>query len=240
MELDRYIELLRNDTERIAEVAESVDLRTGIASCPGWGLGDLVHHVGEVHRFWQWVAAERVQRIESDAEIPVRPQPPDVDLVAWFRLGAATLLDTLAKADPTEPVWSWTSQHDMAFIQRRMPQETAVHRWDAESAAGVAGPIDSALAADGIAEFFLLAAANPISGDERIGLAASDTGDRWTADVASGRMQLRQGASNEPVLLSGSASDVLLVLWRRLPLSTLQVSGDVGVATRFLALADLD
>jgi len=239
MDLDRYIELLRNDTERIAEIAESVDLRTKVVSCPEWTLGDLVYHVGEVHRFWQWVAAERIQQMAPDVEAPPRPQPADSDLVAWFRAGAAVLIDTLAQADPAVPVWSWTSQHDMAFIQRRMPQETAVHRWDAESTAERINPIAGDLAADGIEEFFLLASASPTSGDDRIGLSLSDTGDRWTAFVADQRMQLVPGASDEAAVLKGSASDLLLVLWRRLPLDSVRLEGDQEAATRFLSLADL-
>jgi uncharacterized protein (TIGR03083 family) len=240
MDLDEYLDSLCKDSERIAEVAESVDLQTSVAPCPEWTLGDLVYHVGEVHRFWQWVANERVQQMGSDVERPVRPQPEDADLVAWFREGAAMLIDILAKADPTEPVWSWTSQHDMAFIQRRMPQETAVHRWDAESVTGVVSPIDRALAADGIDEFFLLAAAAPVVGKDCIGLAAIDTGDRWSASVSDERMQLTRGASGEDVVLSGTASDLLLVLWRRLPHSALQVNGDDEAAVRFLNLAALD
>ena len=35
--------------------------------------------------------------------------------------------------------------------------------------------------------------------------------------------------------LRGAASDLLLVLWHRLPLSAIEVMGDVGVAERFAA-----
>ena len=41
----------------------------------------------------------------------------------------------------------------MGFVIRRMAQETAIHRWDAESAAGTVTPVESTLASDGIRTF---------------------------------------------------------------------------------------
>jgi uncharacterized protein (TIGR03083 family) len=240
MELDRYLELLRSDSERIADVAASSDLDARVASCPEWTLGDLVYHVGAVHRFWTWVAGERIQRIESDDDVPARPQPDDADLVDWFRNGSDALLATIASPDPSTPVWSWTAQHDMAFIQRRMPQETAVHRWDAESALGGSSPIDEALAADGVDEFFLLVRDNHEPGDERVGLVATDSGDRWTAHVTADDIGIHKGMVDVSATLSGTASDLLLVLWRRLPLSALTVDGEAEVAERFLTRGDLN
>ena len=56
-------------------------------------------------------------------------------------------------ADPATPVWTWATQKNIGFIQRRMCQETAVHRWDAEHAGGRDHSIEPGLAVDGIDEF---------------------------------------------------------------------------------------
>jgi hypothetical protein len=42
------------------------------------------------------------------------------------------------------------------------------------------------------------------------------------------------------VALRGTASDLLLVLWRRLPVDIVEVIGDSSVAERFLLRSDLD
>ncbi len=50
-------------------------------------------------------------------------------------------------------MWTWSPQQDVAFVIRRVTQETAVHRVDAERAAGRDHRIDPELAADGVDEF---------------------------------------------------------------------------------------
>jgi hypothetical protein len=42
------------------------------------------------------------------------------------------------------------------------------------------------------------------------------------------------------VALRGAAVDILLVLWRRMPIDAIEVIGDSSVADRFLLRADLD
>jgi uncharacterized protein (TIGR03083 family) len=242
LDLGRYLELLASDTERIAAVCESTDLASPIASCPGWTLADLAGHVGEVHRFWHWVAREQPQEVGRDTDVP-RSLPPSGPAVGqWLRDGLAELVPLLRDGDPATPVWSWTSQHELAFIQRRMPHETAVHRWDAESVTGAPGPIAADLSADGIDEFFFLAsAAEPTSGRERVRLRATDVGLAWVADVADGRqvLEVSVGDDGAAAELAGTASDLLLVLWRRKPPTEVEVSGDRDSVGRFLDRADL-
>ena len=68
---------------------------------------------------------------------------------------AAALVAELSSVSPDTPVWTFSSSNRTAsFWQRRRAQETAVHRYDAETAAGTPTPIDADLAVDGIDEFF--------------------------------------------------------------------------------------
>src|SRR3712207_7465665 len=49
-------------------------------------------------------------------------------------------------ADPAAPTWSFTTDRTAGFWVRRQALETAVHRWDAQHAAGEPERIDPALA----------------------------------------------------------------------------------------------
>lgn len=240
--LPRRLTLLAEDTDRLASVLERSGFTQRVPSCPDWTLGDLAYHVGEVHRFWTWIARDEVQ----DANAVPRPEvvdPPDAELPRWLRDGVDDLIAVLRDADPSTPVWSWAPQHDMAFIQRRMPHETSVHRWDAEDAAGRHdASIATDLAADGISEYFFLATAEEYAGAARISLHSTDTGHTWTAWLDGGRMRWEIGVEDAPGTLTGSASDLLLTLWRRRGLDEgrVRVSGDRAGVERFLSLADLD
>jgi uncharacterized protein (TIGR03083 family) len=242
LRLSRYLELLESDTERIASTCESADLASPVASCPGWTLGDLAEHVGGVHRFWHWVAREQPLDVGRDTDIPRSQPPPGPAIGQWLRDGLAEFIPLLRDGDPATPLWSWTSQHELAFIQRRMPQETAVHRWDAESVIGAPRPIAADLAADGIEEFFFLAsAADPTEGRERVRLRATDAGHAWVADVVDGMQVLETSDGDDEVEaeIAGSASDLLLVLWRRKRPADAQISGNPNSVRRFLDRADL-
>ncbi|MEO8106089.1 MAG: maleylpyruvate isomerase family mycothiol-dependent enzyme [Actinomycetes bacterium] len=250
LSLDRYLELLQQDSEALAHVLERAEPALPVRTCPGWTLADLGYHVGEVHRFWHWIVREGIQEV-TDANSPNAARPADDELARWLREGLADLLPLLRSVDPQAPAWSWHApQSDMAFIQRRLPHETSVHRWDAQDAAHAAGaappaPLARDLAVDGVAEFFLLGSRERHEIETRMGLRATDTGDVWTASVTNGEWQLVAGIADAPVVLSGTASALLLTLWRRMSPAGrgevgVDVAGDPALARAFLALADLD
>src|SRR5262249_36049341 len=80
------------------------------------------------------------------------PVPPG--LAGWFGAGAAQLREQFRAAGPGEEVGAWSTGPSVGFWQRMQAIEAAVHRWDAENAAGPAQPIDSALAADAVGQTF--------------------------------------------------------------------------------------
>ena len=63
-------------------------------------------------------------------------EPSPAELLAWFEAASATLVEALAAADPSAPVWTFTPDHTVRFWFRRQAHEAAVHRYDAELAAG--------------------------------------------------------------------------------------------------------
>ena len=89
---------------------------------------------------------------------------------------------------------------------------------------------------------FLVEDAHRFAGDGRsVYLRTIDVPAEWT--VTAGEAGATIGAGPPPdaaATVQGEASDLLLVLWRRLPLETVEVSGDHPFAERFLAAADLD
>ena len=136
---------------------------------------------------WFWGAI--VERKLTDPEqVSTAPEPAEADLIEAFRRGARRLVEILAAADPTTPVWTWSSQHDVGFVIRHQVQECAVHRWDAQHAAGRETPIDRAAAADAVDEFLTFSLPEP--GDPNresqqllaadLILATTDTGQAWT------------------------------------------------------------
>lgn len=212
-----------------------------IHACPGWSPADLVWHVGQVHDFWATIVRDRITDVSSVVR-PERPVPED--LVASAERSAARLIDALGSTDPATNVWTWSARHDVGFVVRRMAQETAVHRWDAEQAAGRRHRLEPALARDGIDEFLehfrpdVLAAAPAPGG--RVHLHCGDVDGEWTvsADETGDDVVTRNRAMTD-VALRGDAHDLLLVLWRRVPLTTVDVIGDRDVAERFVSRTDL-
>ena len=238
---DDYIQALRSDGEALASAAEGA-LDRQVPTCPAWTVADLVEHTGFVHRS----KARAVRR--GDTEPPStgyweQPKPPRDALLAWYREGLAELVEVLAAADPGKPVYSWAEDHTAGFWQRRMAQETLVHRYDAEASVDRFTPIDPALAADGVDEFLQVFARlndEPYEGPRGdIAFATSDTGDRWTVSLDDAAHVVAGGTRGE-ASLELPAADLLLVLWRRRPGDTAVITGNADLVTSFVKWNDLD
>src|SRR5262249_25762839 len=156
------------------------------------------------------------------------------------------LVEVLAAADPGERVWNWSSiwPDTAAFWPRRMAHETAVHRYDAEGAAGATHPVETALAAAGVDEFlavhFVEEAAELTGAGEGVLLRTTDSPGAWTVVAGPERATIEPGADGDAAAtIEGGASDLVLVLWRRLPPDAVAISGDRVLAERFLGATDL-
>lgn len=142
----QQVEWFRAEAEAFGRVLETGDLDAPVPACPGWTLTDLTAHLGGVHR---WARGAILTGPGPD-EHPI-PAGRDA-IVAWFAEGAAALHQTLSEADPDAPCWAFADPKVVGFWMRRQAHETCVHRWDAESSQGTPGPIDGALALDGVHE----------------------------------------------------------------------------------------
>lgn len=247
MDPAEHLAALRSATAGLAAAAR-LGTSAPVPSCPGWTVGHLVAHLAVVHH-------RATVAVATAATDPVRaPEgwaraPDDPDLVDWFEREAATMAATLEAAGPDAPAWHWFPDRTVRTWCRRMAHETVVHRWDAEHAHGVERPVEPVLAADGVDELVALMVPSvawrkgPPSGvapaGERIRLEATDADDAWlvTFEGERPRVDRGAGAGRGDATLRGTASDLLLAGWGRLPLAVLEVDGDLEVAARWPRLA---
>ncbi|MEV0280108.1 maleylpyruvate isomerase family mycothiol-dependent enzyme [Streptomyces sp. NPDC050610] len=193
---------------------------------------------------------------------PNRAAPP-TSLLDWFAEGAATLESLFSSRDPGEEVWTWAPEQTTGFWLRMQTIEAAVHRWDAESASGTAQPVDAGLAADAIGQnFTVMAPARrawkqaPAGSGERYLLRQTDGSGLWNVrfegeDVRlSHDVRTSQGVrtsqdvrtsegkevGSRSLELTGTASDLLLFLWQRIPADPLDVTGDRSLLDHYFTL----
>ncbi len=236
---DENVEAVRRESNALAASARRA-LTPTVPSCPEWSVSDLIWHVGGIHRHRIWLITEHPDGPSGFAI----ERPGDDAIVDWFVDGSEELARVLESHEPTEKVWTWfPDDQTVGFWQRRMAQETAVHRWDGENANSEGRPIDPWLAADGVAEFLdtllVVQDAPPKGNGETIHVHATDAPSEWVITLAPEGARAEQGHAKADAALRGTASDLLLALWRRLPLDALEVLGDRGVAEAFVGGMDL-
>jgi uncharacterized protein (TIGR03083 family) len=236
MENNEFLVALERDSAAFADACTAAGLTAKVEACPGWNVADLLWHLTEVHDFWSTIVAEKRDSWEG---YPDPQRPADQDLAEMYQTGRTRLLATLGGADPTMPVWTWSQDKTAGFIIRRMAQETAVHLWDANAAAGTIRPIEATLASDGIDEFLthmLPSAAKevaPVGGS--VHLHCGDVPGEWTVTEAADGFSVARKHAKGDCAIRGTANDILLALWRRVPVAELDVVGDRDVAERFIA-----
>lgn len=224
------------DSRAFAAAAER-DMDARVEHCPQWSVADLVWHLREVQYFWGTLVAERL----DDPERVTRIDRPDDDrqLLDDFRAGADAMTAALAGADPHDPVWTWGQRQDAGFVIRHQVQEAAVHRWDAQNATGRPEPLEAAAATDAVDEFLTHSLPGRAEDAAPLGsavvLRTTDTDMAWRVEEdgdGAARFERGAGALLDVSTVAGTASDVLLYLYRRVPASALDVTGDADPAER--------
>jgi uncharacterized protein (TIGR03083 family) len=235
-----YLQALRADGTDLATAARR-GLDPPVPACEGWTVADLVLHTGMVHR-------HKLEIVRGRLAEPPSPWPPDApsraELLGWYDQGLEELLTVLEDADPETRVWTFHRPDQTAgFWRRRMAQETAVHRVDAESAHGDPRPVPAALAADGVAELLEVFLAphsegEPVGGrGETLHLHATDAEGEWRLRLLPAGVELGQGHGQSDATAAGTASDLLLFLWGRAGPEPLERSGDPALLPRVRELA---
>jgi uncharacterized protein (TIGR03083 family) len=248
MEVSEHIDALRREGESLAAAAERAGLQANVPSCPAWQVRDLVRHQGYVHRWAnRYVSEQLPEPVPRSAEPEIlTSQPPDAGLLDWFRTGHAALVDTLRTADPGTSCWAFLpAPSAVAFWARRQAHETAIHRVDAELAAGELTPLGADFAADGIDELIMgffgrdpknLSDQQRSGGRLSLAVLATDTGGEWLVELiedgtCAANVQRGHPARSAMCALAGPASGLYRLLWNRAEPDSadVQVSGDSAV-----------
>jgi uncharacterized protein (TIGR03083 family) len=236
MDIDEHVARLRRDGDLLSLAAQAAGPDAEVATCPGWKIRDLVHHVGGIHRWATgYVAEQRTERIDAKLANVVGAWPDDKDLVAWFRDGHARLVETLETSDPAVSCWSFLpAPSPLAFWARRQAHETAIHRVDAESALGSITSCDPVFAADGIDEMLFGFAARPrrdipTTSEQTMALHAPDVDRSWLVRIGPDRVESSSDGGEAGCEISASASDLYMLLWNRRAVDGLAVTGDPKV-----------
>ena len=241
----QFLAAIARDSAAFRASAVAAGLEADVPSCPGWTVADLIWHLAEVHYFWGSVVTQGAAGWDEVVRID---RVPNAQLLDAFEMWSTRLLDRLSKADPMKEVWTWSDDHTVGFVIRRMAHETSVHAWDAAVAAGRPMPIDAELSSDGIDEFLqhflpdIAHDAEPIGGSVHI--HCLDVAGEWTIraadnDDADEPFVVSREHAKGDCALRGPAAGLLLALWRRAGADTIEVIGDADVARRFLATANL-
>lgn len=235
-----FLAAIRADSDRFYAVADIADPTLPVPSCPDWTVADLVWHLAEVHWFWGTDVEVRASGPEEiGAMAPARPAE-HAEVVAWGRAQAERLIRLLEATADDVVVWTWAQDeaaHNVGFVRRHQVQEAAVHRWDIESAAtGRPQPIEPDVASDAIDEMLAVTlpwgvhADKPLAGT--VHLHCTDTVGEWFVH-ADGRVEPIHAKGD--VAIRGTASDLLLALYTRVPVDGLEIIGDAALAHELVA-----
>ena len=215
------------DAHQLRATLADGDLTREIPGCPGWDLAELGQHVGGIYRF---ATAGIVEGRGTDE--PTGPRERE-EMLEWFDEGLAALLAAFAPRDWTRPCWTFAPPHRVGFWIRRMCHETALHRWDAEASQGAGTRIDADVAADGVDEvatmFFprqvRLGRIPPLR--DCVQLVLTDPVGSPAIRI-HGDGSAPHDATVPDAVVRGPATDILLMLWKRLPRvpDTVDVEGD--------------
>jgi uncharacterized protein (TIGR03083 family) len=237
MDRASYLDSLRGDAADLLTTA-SGHLDADVPTCPGWRMERLVGHVGRTYRWTAgWVEGESAREL---ARAPVGDA-----VIEWTRAGLAELIAAIENAagvdGPDTPVKTWAGDQPPIFWPRRMAIETAVHRWDAQVAAGEGPPIGTDLALDAVDELFEVIL--PWRGTGELGsenegktmhLHATDVGGEagkgeWLVTLGPEGMTVDHAHAKGDVAVRGTASNLLLLLWNRVPPERCDVFGDADL-----------
>lgn len=239
---ERCLEAIRVHGHGLADAAEG-NFDAEVVKCPGWSVADLVWHLREVHYFWGSIVDGLLDDPDPVPDL-VRPDDPS-QLLDDYRRGVNWLEYVLGRADQAAPIWTWSHQKDVAFVTRHQVQEAAVHRWDAETAAGDEFVVEPDVAADSIDEFLEHSTPGRYKDARTLGgsvhIHATDVDGEWFIKEDDERhLIVVRGHERADAALRAPASDLLLMLYRREGKDRGEVNGDSSVIDRFLARTNLD
>lgn len=217
------------EIEKHASSLRSAALKAGpdaeVTTCPDWTVLHLVRHVAEVHTW----AAQCVVTAPEDGRPKWPKAPREFDeVLPWWDEGLTLLLARLRETPPDSPAWTFHGPQRAAFWSRRQAHETAIHRLDAEIAAGHELPplmFDPEFAADGVDEYLTVMVhrrielGHGVKATGRLLVHAADAGRTWQLRLTEGGPLVvtapQDAAFDEDATLAGTADAIYRAFYAR-------------------------
>jgi uncharacterized protein (TIGR03083 family) len=217
-----------------AAVASAPSLEAQVPTCPEWTLLDLAQHLGQVQR--RWAATVAVGPADVRPAEPASPTPPRAReaLLAWSAESTEQLLSTLRKFGPDRGCYTWwdrsESPQTSGAVARHQVQEAAVHTYDAQISLGAPRPLPDEVALDGVDEFLSTCCAGSYHWPYEpctVEYQATE-GGAWRLLLDADRVGLSRlpTPGDADASLRGTASELVLALYARIPVDSLKVDGD--------------
>ncbi len=219
------------------------DLTVPVPTCPGWNVSQLLRHVDGGQRWARDIVATRASQPPSDVALRdlsgVTDEDPD-SLSESLTEAAVELAATLAQAGPDAQMWCPVDGGGAAFYARRFAFETAIHRADAALALGVQFDLSPDVAADALDEWMELGClpfhfeVHPwmrelLAPGRTIGLHATDIDAHWLLDLTGDVIAWRRADETSAVAVQAPVTDLLLMVYRRRPVSGMRITGDADL-----------
>lgn len=255
MDTSAFMNAVSDQSRIFADWIDGQDPATPVPTCPDWKLADLVDHVGAVQRMVIMLVGEQmVDPTDAFTRQATAPTDP-ADWPAWLTEGAAEARQAFAGVSDDTPVWDPSgAAAGVPFWSRRLFGEMCVHRADAAVALGrqYELPADQAVVAT---EDWLDTLTSPgywearpefaqaMRGDgQTLHFHATDAAGDWLARREQDRVALERGEPDSAdVVVSGPATDLMLVISRRRPIAeatSLDIKGDAAEFEHFVAHMD--
>ena len=239
---DLYYAEIVASTAALAALVDSADPGLAIPACPDWTLRQLATHLGRAQRWAAEIVRTRSAEFIEFRAVPDGKLPDDPAARGrWLTDGAARLVEALREAGG-QRVWAFGKMTPAGFWARRMSHEAMVHCADAQLAAGDEVSWIPELAADAIDEW-LTVMSGPLYGrpdprlqalppNRSLHVHATDPelhgAGEWLVTHTGDGIQVAADHGKADAALSGTATDILLVLLGRKPASgpAVRVFGD--------------
>ncbi|WP_433717078.1 maleylpyruvate isomerase family mycothiol-dependent enzyme [Actinoplanes sp. CA-051413] len=230
-----------------AAVAAAPSLDLQVPTHPGRTLFDLVQHVGTGRRKSAAIVAAGPADAPPAMTAPEAPREREA-LLAWFTASTQELLDALREAGPDRGCWTWwddspSPQTSGAWARRQVP-EIAVHTYDAQLTVGAPQPLAEEVAVDGFddCQFTLCATTVAWPHEPAVVDYHATEGRSWRLRLSPEGAQvahLTPVAGEHPdvadVSARGTASDLVLMFYGRIPLDSLDLGGDRRIFEQLIA-----
>ncbi len=212
-------------------------LATPVPACPGWTVGEVLRHLGVIHRLIPaWVEQGRRPQDITHA-------PPDGDVLRWFASGWRAMHAALEARPADTPAATWSpSDASIGFWRRRMAHELAVHAADVLDALGREWWVEERVAQDGVDEVMHLWLGTRLAdrADGGCVVRVVSGGVAWTVGLHGRIAEAHQIPADADAEVSGSAAGVYAWLWGRTGHGEVSLAGDpaaVGALRAALAYA---